>query len=49
MIYIQIIIDAIKENLIIIGIGILGMLSVVGMFIPKNSKLKKLINFITKK
>jgi ABC-type enterobactin transport system permease subunit len=49
MIYLNVIIDAIKENLIIIGVGVLGMLSVIGMFLPKNSKLKKAIKFLTKK
>tara|TARA_X000001382_G_scaffold47922_1_gene32404 strand:+ start:261 stop:410 length:150 start_codon:yes stop_codon:yes gene_type:complete len=49
MIYLKIILDAIKENLIIIGVGLLGILSMIGMFLPKNSKMKKFLNFLTKK
>jgi len=49
MIYLKIIIDAIKENLIIIGVGLLGILSMIGMFLPKNSKMKKFLNFLTRK
>lgn len=49
MIYLKIIIEAIKENLIVIGIGILGILSMITMFLPKGSKVRKFLNFLTKK
>jgi len=49
MIYLKIILEAIKENLIIIGVGLLGILSMISMFLPKNSKIKKFLNFLTKK
>jgi len=49
MIYLKIILEAIKENLIVIGIGILGILSMVTMFLPKSSKVRKFLNFLTKK
>jgi len=49
MIYLKIILESIKENLIVIGIGILGILSMVTMFLPKGSKVRKFLNFLTKK
>lgn len=49
MIYLKIILEAIKENLIVIGIGILGILSMVTMFLPKGSKVRKFLNFLIKK
>lgn len=49
MIYLKIILDAIKENLVIIGVGLLGILSMIGMFLPKNSRIKRFLNFLTKK
>jgi len=49
MIYLKIILDAIKENLVIIGVGLLGILSMIAMFLPKNSRIKRFLNFLTKK
>jgi hypothetical protein len=49
MIYIEIIWESIKGNVIAVGIGILGLLATISMFMPKDSKLYKLINFLNKK
>jgi len=49
MIYLKIILEAITENLIVIGIGTLGILSLITMFLPADSKIKKIFTFITKK
>lgn len=49
MIYLKIIIEAIKENLVVIGIGMLGILSMITMFLPKGSRVRKFLNFLTKK
>ena len=49
MIHIQIIWEHIQQHAVGIGIGILGFLATISMFLPKNSKLYKLINFLTKK
>ena len=49
MIYLKIILESIRENLIVIGIGVLGILSMVTMFLPRESKIRKFLNFLTKK
>ena len=49
MIYIQIIWESIKGNMLAVGIGIIGLLATISMFMPKDSKLYKLINFFSKK
>ena len=49
MIYLQIVFDAIKTDLIAIGIGLIGLLATINMFLPKDSKFSKLINFFSKK
>tara|TARA_A100001015_G_scaffold214030_1_gene240168 strand:- start:429 stop:578 length:150 start_codon:yes stop_codon:yes gene_type:complete len=49
MIYLKIITEAIQDNLIIIGVGILGIISFITMFLPQGSKIKKIFTFITKK
>jgi len=49
MIYLKIILEAIRENLIVIGIGVLGILSMVTMFLPKESRIRKFLNFLTRK
>ena len=49
MIYLQIIWEAIKGNIIAVGIGIIGLLATISMFMPKDSKIYKLINFLSKK
>ena len=49
MIHIQIIWEHIQPHILGIGLGILGILATVSMFLPKDSKLYKLINFLTKK
>lgn len=49
MIYLEIIFEAIKADLLAVGLGILGLLATISMFMPKDSKLYKLINFFSKK
>jgi len=49
MIYIEVIWEAIKANVIGASIGLLGLLATMSMFLPKSSKLYKIINWIKKK
>jgi len=49
MIYLRIILEAIKENLLIIGVGLLGILAMLNTLLPKNSRMGKILTFITKK
>ena len=49
MIYIEIIWESIKGHMLAVGIGIIGLLVTISMFMPKDSKLYKLINFFSKK
>ncbi len=49
MIYIEIIWESIKSNVLAVGIGIIGLLATISMFMPKDSKIYKLINFLSKK
>ena len=49
MIYLQIIWEAIKGNIIAVGIGLIGLLATISMFMPKDSKIYKLVNFLSKK
>lgn len=41
--------EHIQPHMLGIGIGLLGFLATISMFIPKNSKVFKFINFLTKK
>tara|TARA_E500000318_G_scaffold102454_1_gene106777 strand:- start:73 stop:258 length:186 start_codon:yes stop_codon:yes gene_type:complete len=53
MIYLQIIFDLIKENLVDFGIAVVGLMATLSMFIPEDSPLGKffgifgaILNFI---
>tara|TARA_R100000234_G_C4923266_1_gene145134 strand:+ start:372 stop:518 length:147 start_codon:yes stop_codon:yes gene_type:complete len=48
MIYLQIIWEAIKTNAVGWAIGFVGLIAVLMMFIPKDSKLYKIINWFKK-
>jgi hypothetical protein len=41
--------EHIQPHMLGIGIGLLGFLATISMFIPKDSKVFKLIKFLTKK
>jgi len=49
MIYLKIIFEQIQDNLLIIGVGLLGVLAMINTFIPKNSKLGKALTWFTKR
>jgi hypothetical protein len=49
MIHFNIIWEHIQEHAVGIALGILGFLATISMFFPKDSKLYKIINFLTKK
>ena len=49
MIYIEIIWEAIKGNMLAVGIGVIGLLATISMFMPEDSRLYKIINFLSKK
>lgn len=49
MIHIQIIWEHIQPHMLGIGLGLLGFLATISMFMPKNSKAFKFIKFLTKK
>tara|TARA_R100000773_G_scaffold29104_1_gene24978 strand:- start:1736 stop:1891 length:156 start_codon:yes stop_codon:yes gene_type:complete len=49
MIFLEIILEQIKNNLVGIGLGLLGLAATLCMFLPKDSKLYKFLNFLTKK
>ena len=49
MIYLQIILEQIRGNVLIIGIGVLGILAMINTFLPKSSRIGKILTFITKK
>tara|TARA_X000001382_G_C3143059_1_gene170261 strand:- start:32 stop:187 length:156 start_codon:yes stop_codon:yes gene_type:complete len=49
MIHLQIIWEHIQAHAVGIGVGILGFLATISMFMPKNSKLYKVINFLSKR
>tara|TARA_E500000178_G_scaffold340034_1_gene382263 strand:+ start:209 stop:358 length:150 start_codon:yes stop_codon:yes gene_type:complete len=49
MIYLKIIFEQIKSNLLIIGVGLLGILTMINTFLPRNSKFKKVLTWFTKR
>ena len=49
MIYLQIIWEAIKANIIGVIIGLVGLIATITLFLPKNSRLYKILNFLSKK
>ena len=49
MIYLQIIWEAIKANMIGVMIGLVGLMATITLFLPKNSRLYKILNFLSKK
>lgn len=49
MIYLKLIWEQIQSNLLIIGVGVLGVLAMLNTLLPKGSRLGKILTFITKK
>jgi hypothetical protein len=49
MIYLEVIWEAIKANVIGACIGLLAFLATMTIFIPKDSKIYKILTFLTKK
>tara|TARA_A100001391_G_scaffold202468_1_gene192165 strand:- start:2073 stop:2222 length:150 start_codon:yes stop_codon:yes gene_type:complete len=49
MIHIQIIWEHIQAHAVGIGIGLLGFMATISIFLPKDSKLYKLITWMKKK
>lgn len=48
MIYLEIIWEVIKGNIIGVLIGLGGLIATISMFMPKNSKFKKIIEWFKK-
>ena len=49
MIYIEVIWEVIKANVIAVLIGLGGLICTISIFIPKNSKIYKIIDWFKKK
>ena len=49
MIYLQIILEQIKDNLLSAGVALLGILATISMFLPKNSKVRSFLRWLTKR
>lgn len=48
MIYIEVIWEVIKSNIIAVFIGLGGLICTISLFMPKSSKFKKLIDWFKK-